>query len=312
MIITCPACGAAGASIGDSYRNAHPVFAGMHRASCGACGMVFATPMPGESALTSFNAGYFENAHGGSATGTLAVAYFSAVNRLRLAHVERYLALHDVDVSSVLEVGPGGAEFARQWLARHPHATYHAIESDVTCHKRLQAAGVQVIDGPDDFPAQSSFDLVILSHVLEHVANPTNFLEAMTSRLRREGVLFIEVPCRDWEHKALDEPHLLFFDKVPMARLLARIGFDKTQLSYHGQEITTLRHRSVARRANEAIRSRLLSMGVVAPYSAISPGLEVITDPLERAVVSPYLAHVEQERPAWWLRAMAVKKQQES
>ena len=38
------------------------------------------------------------------------------------------------------------------------------------------------------------FDLVILSHVLEHVVNPVAFLKKIRSHLADEGLLYIEVP----------------------------------------------------------------------------------------------------------------------
>ena len=185
---------------------------------------------------------------------------------------------------------------------------YHAVEYDVSCHSGLTALGIHLVDGSEGIPAGTSVDLVVLSHVLEHVTDPVGFLGAMTTRLRLGGVLFIEVPCRDWEHKVQDEPHLLFFDKVPMRRLLDRIGFEQIQLSYHGQEISRLRRRGIAHKAWDAIRFRLLSRGLVAPFDRAEPALDLLATPLERAAVRPFEAHHEQEQPAWWLRTMAVKQ----
>ena len=270
--------------------------------------MVFAAPMPDEVAWADYNSSYFDNAHGGVATHPVATAFHSAINQIRVAHVEEYLRDKQLSVSSVLEVGPGGAEFARQWLARHPLTAYHAVESDTGCHARLAGLGIQVVTGPEDLVGESFLDLVVLSHVLEHVTDPAGFLSAMTARLRRGGVVFIEVPCRDWEHKAQDEPHLLFFDKAPMARLLDRLGFDHVQLSYHGQQIEALRRRGLGRRAWNALRFRMLSWGIVGPFDSVEPGLEMVQKPLERAAVRQFQAHIVRQRPAWWLRAVAVKR----
>jgi SAM-dependent methyltransferase len=75
-------------------------------------------------------------------------------------------------------------------------------------------------------------DLVVMSHVLEHISDPIKFIQIATSGLRQGGALFIEVPCRDWEHKDLDEPHILFFDKRPLQLLLQRAGFNDIEVSY--------------------------------------------------------------------------------
>jgi SAM-dependent methyltransferase len=150
-------------------------------------------------------------------------------------------------------------------------------------------------------------DLVVISHVLEHMSNPIEFLKNATQNLHKGGVLFIEVPCRDWEHKPIDEPHLLFFDKSPMQHLLKHLGFEDLQMSYHGQEIEQLRSAPVWRTKLMALRSKLITLGLVAPFARIRPGMEALSDPLERAAVAPFKAHRETQKPAWWLRAIARK-----
>lgn len=310
MSEVCPVCGDAGANILGPYRHANAAFNGLRRAACTACEMGFASPMPDPAALTAYNSGYFLNAHGGAATQPVVIAFHSAINRLRSAHVERFLAAHSISVSSVLEIGPGGGYFGRHWLKHHPGTKYYAIESDTSCHPKLLELGVRLASGPDDIVA-AQIDLVVMSHVLEHVADPVGFLRAMTARLRPGGVLFIEVPCRDWEHKEQDEPHLLFFDKAPMRRLLEDIGFGQIQTTYHGETIETLRRRQLkpqrVRRLANRVRSALISRGILAPFGWAS-GLDTLDTPLERAIVKPFEAHREQHAPSWWLRAVAVKR----
>lgn len=311
MTVVCPVCGDTNGIIIGPYRHTHPAFDGLRRAACTACDMGFASPMPGAESLDAYNAGYFVNAHGGAATHPVVVAFHSAINRLRSAYVERFLGQHEIHVTNVLEIGPGGAYFACHWLKNHPGTTYHAIESDVSCHPKLHQLGIHVASGPHEIAGEAPMDLVVLSHVLEHVADPAGFLVAMTARLRSGGVLFIEVPCRDWEHKEQDEPHLLFFDKVPMSRLLEHLGFRQVQTTYHGETIEALRlrlsQRRFVRRFARLARSWLISRRILAPFAS-AQGLEPVETPLERAVVKPFEAHREQSLPSWWLRAIAVKR----
>lgn len=263
--------------------------------------------MPDEASLAAYNASYFSSAHGGRPTDKVSVAFHSAINRLRVAHVERYVEAVGLGVSSVLEVGAGGGFFARHWCARHPETSYHAIESDTSLHSNLQDIGVTLHADTHNSLAGEAVDLVVMSHVLEHSTDPRKFLREMTAPLRPGGALFVEVPCRDWEYKSQDEPHLLFFDKTPMARLLDELRFENVELTYHGEEIERLRSPSLATRVLGAVRSRLLARGVIAPFAHAAPGLEVLEDPLQRAAVAPFEAHREQSRPAWWLRAVAQK-----
>jgi SAM-dependent methyltransferase len=308
MIETCPVCGSAEVEVRGEYHGTHTIFTGLKRAHCCSCGMAFASPVPNDAALDEYNASYFTSAHGGQPQNSLATAFFSGIARLRLAHLKLYLDNKNISVSRVLELGPGPGFFARNLLEEYPETTYMAFETDTSCHASLQEMGVHVVAASDLFEDNDPVDLVIMSHVLEHVVNPFQFLTDATRNLRDGGALFIEVPCRDWEHKPTDEPHLLFFDKGPMLHLLSTLGFHNIQVSYHGQEIDRLRSASPWRSKLMALRSKLIALGLVAPFSRVRPGMETLTDPLERAMLAPFNAHRETQKPAWWLRVLAIKK----
>jgi len=299
---TCPICVSSDFEFKGVYRGAHPAFIGMKRAHCKTCKMVFADPMPSDSALSEFNASYFNNAHGGKPQGAATLAFFSGIARLRAAHLKHYLRQNEISVSKVHEVGPGPGWFARSWMAQHPRTTYSAVETDASCHAVLREIGVHL--SPD---GNAPVDLVVMTHVLEHVIEPAAFLLEQTQRLRPGGALFIEVPCRDWEHKSIDEPHLLFFDKEPMKQLLGSQGFREIKVSYHGQKIAHLQKASKVDSTIMALRSKLIGMGVIVPFGQMRRGMEALTSSLERAVLAPYLAHQESMEPAWWLRALAIK-----
>lgn len=299
----CPVCGGCNTRTIAPFRYQNPVFAGCFRAACVDCDMVFASPMPADAALSAYNASYFSTAHGGQPTSPLVLAFSSGIARLRLAFVRLFLARHQIAVDRVLELGPGPGFFARSWMEKFPDSVYSVVETDSSCYESLQVLGVQLVGATDVVPT----DLVVMSHVLEHVSDPVAFVQVATRGLRQGGALFIEVPCRDWEHKALDEPHVLFFDKSPMQQLLTRLGFADIEVSYYGRPISELSLESWLHTKLRAIRGKLISWGVVAPFSRKAPGLEPLDSPLERAMVAPFYAHLESAEPAWWLRAVARK-----
>lgn len=302
----CPVCDGTDVRAVAPYRHSDPAFTALSRAVCGGCGMIFTSPMPDEEALAAYNARFW-NAQGIVPAERMAGAFHSGLNRLRVAHVEKYLKSQRLEASTVFEAGPGGGNFARHWLARHPGSRYHAVESDGTCHAALNAHGVTLQRQPEDIPQDPPVDLVIVSHVLEHAPDPRGFLRRMTAPLRSGGALFVEVPCRDFEFKKKDEPHLLFFDKGPMSRMLHGLGFKETQLSYHGRELEALRSRPRILDRIDGFRTCLIAQGIVLPFALGFSGLDVVQDPLERALVGPYDAHREKARPARWLRAAAIK-----
>lgn len=307
MIDLCPVCGSCIVDVKSKYRAIHPIFKGMNRVHCNSCTMEFASPMPDENLLSEYNSNYFESAHGGAETNTIGLAFFSAIARLRQAYVEAYLASRQLSVSSVLELGPGLGFFASAWLAKHPCTEYFAHETDVTCHFELNKIGVQLVHETTNSKLDPAVDLVVMSHVLEHVIAPKDFIKQTTRNLRTGGVIFIEVPCMDYQHKLHDEPHLLFFDKKSMNQLLEATGFENIELAYFGQEIDDLKAMSIFKTKWEVLRSRLLRLGVLWPFASKKAGMESLQDPLERAAVAPFKAHIEASKPAWWLRAVAQK-----
>ncbi len=307
MIDPCPVCESVAVEIRSAYRGNHPTFKSLNRAHCNSCGMGFATPMPDDKLLSEYNASYFESAHGGTATNVVYVAFFSAIARLRQAFLETYLNSRQVAVSTVLEFGPGPGFFAHAWLVRHPGTTYMARETDTSCHAGLNKIGVQIINESSITTNGLSVDVVVMSHVLEHVTAPKDFIKDATRNLRNGGVLFIEVPCLDYQHKPSDEPHLLFFDKKSMQHLLISAGFVNIELGYFGQEIDKLQSTSAFKSKWMVLRSRLIRVGVVWPFARQRNGMETLTNPLERAAVAPFKAHIESFKPAWWLRAVAQK-----
>lgn len=285
------------------FNHINLIFANRSLASCGECGMVFASPMPSPGLLSNYNASYFATAHGGQPVDKSSIAFASGIARLRLAFIRSFLNRNQINVDSVFELGPGPGFFARLWLEDAPNAGYFALETDISCHKLLNDLKVDLVDGYSVIPS----DLVVLSHVLEHVSDPVAFLKLATRGLRTGGALFIEVPCRDWEHKALDEPHVLFFDKEPMRRLLEGLGFIDIEIGYFGQKISHLRTLQPIRRIILAIRSKLIEHGLIAPFARRQNGMDALSSPLERAILSPYMAHIESSEPAWWLRVVARK-----
>ena len=300
---TCPICFGGNVIKVAPYRWTSAIFQSCSRAACTECGMVFASPMPTQGALDAYNSKYFLSAHGGVPTSKFAVAFFSAISKLRLVYLQDYLVRRKTQVRKILEFGPGPGFFAKSWLERRPQDIYFAAETDKSCHAQLKKFGVQIISQP--FVEQ--VDLIVMSHVLEHVPDPVSFVRTASLNLKPGGVLFIEVPCQDWAHKDLDEPHILFFEKKSLHRLLIDQGFIDVELGYFGKTIHKLKSQTPIRALWDSLRSKMLARGLVFPFARSRLGMESLADPLERAVVAPFCAHEESEEPAWWLRAIATK-----
>lgn len=73
------------------------------------------------------------------------------------------------------------------------------------------------------------FDIVILSHVLEHLRQPDRLLTELKTQLNPKGVLYIEVPNvkPSWRglKPHLETAHCWYFDRDTMTSLLNRCGY---------------------------------------------------------------------------------------
>ena len=222
--------------------------------------------------------------------------------------MESFLNPHHIKVNKVLEIGPGHGYFANNWKKNHPTVQYFGVETDTSCHATLEQAGIQLLSPSQVETSLDEVDLVVISHVLEHVSNPQTFLEKVTKKLRKGGVLFVEVPCMDWKHKDSDEPHLLFFDKEPMAYLLSHLGFEGFELNYYGKSIERLKRTTFLYKFGIRIRSKLIDLGYFHIFSFPFPHSLAMLTGLERTATRNFKAHKESVKPAWWLRAISIKK----
>ncbi len=84
------------------------------------------------------------------------------------------------------------------------------------------------------------YDIILMWHVLEHIKNPSSFLQRLSSLLNKNGVFIFEVPNRDslgfrltrkqWFH--LDTPrHLYHFNQRSLKKLLNQHGLKVVEYS---------------------------------------------------------------------------------
>ena len=136
-------------------------------------------------------------------------------------------------LGSVLEIGCATGELARSTRGRLPISRYEAIELSpageaARAHvDRLHEAplpellSANAIEGP--------FDIVLMSHVLEHLEAPWDELDAIVTVMAPEGALFLEVPNESGNRGLpIDDnrSHLHFFSVRSLSHLLAAKGLD--------------------------------------------------------------------------------------
>jgi len=139
----------------------------------------------------------------------------------------------------LLEIGVGSGSF----LARAAQCGYAAVGCDLSaaiCREVSRRTGLPVhCGGLGAVPRGELFDVVVMNHVLEHVADPVALLRAARARLTPRGILHLAVPNVAAPEAVLPgwnsyEPyHLLYFTPDTLRAALERAGFSVESLVTH-------------------------------------------------------------------------------
>src|SRR5438477_1489557 len=91
---------------------------------------------------------------------------------------------------SVLDLGCGHGVFGRELLRRKCHVVF-ADEANFLLTELKSQEFRQINIDKQDISTVGRYDLVVCSNVLEHLANPTGFIEAIPNILTPEGKMYL-------------------------------------------------------------------------------------------------------------------------
>ena len=271
---------------------------------CLHCSMGYLFPQPFKSDIDNYNKNYFQNAHNYKKQSIIIDQYNHAIAKIRIFFLTKHIKKYSSEIKNVLEIGPGYGHLMMNWLLKYPDTNYFVDESDKSLLETLKSRGAFL--GSNKIK-EKKLDLVIISHVLEHCLNPTEFINKKTKLLKKEGLLFLEVPCNDYMYKTNYEPHTLFFDKKALNVTLINSGFKNINLSYHGETHNRIKYLFLIKKIIFKV-STLLKLPI--KYLFINSWPDETKYNLNKQesesiiLTSP---HKSSELPSRWLRAIAQK-----
>lgn len=266
VVASCPCCGSARRSLlhealADVTFAAAPGRWQLHR--CLGCGSAYLDPRPTVASIGRAYGSYYTHDGAGrpdsaelSARGrwlrALANGYrnhrygvdFQPASRagalLRFLPTLRYRiesAYRDLlppdGAGSLLDVGCGSGAFLLN--AQSLGWRVKGVDADETAVAQAQGSGLDVaLGGIEALGADERFDVITLSHVLEHVHDPEQLLRACREHLTTSGELHVDTPNIDsfghrWfgsSWRGLEAPrHLVLFNASALRDLLRRAGF---------------------------------------------------------------------------------------
>ena len=205
---------------------------------CDRCRLMMRNPQPSDAELAAIYTSDYFLGTGDVGTETNRLKQETAAGYLD--QIERRTG-RQAPGTRLLEIGPGLGNLLVEAAARGYDVTGVEFSASSVRSANARLGAERVIQGslstvslPDE-----SFDLAILSDVLEHTRNPVADLLRLRRLLRPGGVLFIAVPSLDsWSARMMGErwlefklEHLYYFDSATLQLLLFKTGFEQIELS---------------------------------------------------------------------------------
>lgn len=161
---------------------------------CGNCGLIYTNPRPAydQDFIDAAYASYYQYAD------NIKLEDLNHINESSLKMFEEevdHIVKYDRERKAVLDIGSGMGTFL---LAAKKYYPGNAVGLDVS--RKMgefveKTVGVKVhIAQFEDFRPDQRFSLIHMSHVLEHVPNPNEWLQHAKQLLTKDGILVINVP----------------------------------------------------------------------------------------------------------------------
>jgi SAM-dependent methyltransferase len=205
---------------------------------CLDCGLVYQSPRMTEAEAAAFYADEYRLLQEGSSDPT---ARNMTVQNARASSLHDFIQPVLPAISRHLDIG-----CSMGILLRHFQGAYHnqAVGVEPGEAHRIHACkeGLTVYATLEDLEkaGEARFDLVSMSHVLEHLPDPVGYLTHLRERvLTPAGWLLLEVPNL-YAHDSFEVAHLVAFSLHTLREVLHKSGFDIVRFEKHGRPNSAL------------------------------------------------------------------------
>lgn len=223
----CPICD----SIDITYKVAEitGVWPKCHNVSfCNHCGLYYLSDNPTEAEIRNLYAIRYYSSPSSRLKDTAKTLFRYFRCRSQRDHIMRILKTQEI---RVIEVGCADGMLLHQF--RQTGCSVYGTEYSHKMHKIAKNRYQIAVDDTDFFDLHGEYDLLVMSHVLEHFTDPYGVLQHARNLLANQGTIFVEVPysplpteCTEWElTNYLNTTHIYNFRLDNLQRLFKDCGY---------------------------------------------------------------------------------------
>ena len=204
--------------------------------ACKNCGLVYLNPRQSETEIESFYANNYRSLFSGSVSPNSEIIEEHEQRAQRRIDFFRE-TFPKLEEGRILEIGCAAGNFLN--LMKKAGWMCLGVEAGIAFseYAKKEYELEIVTDLYENIKFQStSYDVISLFHVLEHLRNPTRALSDFNRMLNGNGILFLEIP--DVHRASLDvknyfqKSHIYDFSATTIRALLAKCGFEVVNCQY--------------------------------------------------------------------------------
>ncbi|HWJ68720.1 MAG TPA: class I SAM-dependent methyltransferase [Sphingobium sp.] len=236
----------------DAKKNTPMIYRSVLR--CRTCSLGVLSPMPDPGAIPEFYrlGSYYTHDDGASHIPPIASGFADKLLTKAAWIFDREQCFLPEKVAArlpaggtVCDLGCGDAKYLARFKALGFAVT--GVDPDPTARAHAAKAAINVEVGTAEaIPAaitERSFDLVLMTHSLEHCRDPKLALRNALALTRPGGLCYVEVPNCASEHfrtftiasEMFDAPrHIYFFTPASLQQIMEQVGFVPVQKMYQG------------------------------------------------------------------------------
>lgn len=241
---------------------------------CKRCGLIYTNPRPKQSVISSYYPDeYWDMDNENGTIETLKLFAHRFINKISFK-----MTIPSKPGGKILDIGCGDGKGLLK-MKEEGWEAYGVEISDLAAEYVREAYGLNVFTGivQDAGFEDEFFDVIILSHVVEHLSDPKTTLIEVNRILKKDGTLVISTPNADsFEAKHFkkywigwDLPrHFYHFTPNTITTLLNKIGFNVMGIKYDNNPnniLSSLKYIFMAHRINP-----LLGMAVSYPFANLT------------------------------------------